>query len=228
MAYSYQKKIRDLYDTISEEFDRTRIKPDQFLEMLVNRGFSNESRLILDNGCGNCRNSNIFSQRSTVIAGDISRKMLEQCMKNTRGKNVYHVQHALTNLPFRSRVFNSIVCIAVIHHLKEEEAEKALIEMGRVLEDEGWMLVSSWSIKILKNKKFLSKTENIGGNYFLISWGVHKRFYFLMDAKTLGAICGKTGFNDANSLEYGMNNYSLIDRRKRRGQSIKLTASQHG
>jgi hypothetical protein len=49
-----------------------------------------------------------------------------------------------------------------------------------------------------------------------------------MDAKTLRAICGKTGFKDANSLEYGMNNYSLIDRRKRKGQSIKLTASQPG
>lgn len=216
MAYDYQRKIGNLYDAISEEFDRTRSKPDCFLETLVNRRFSKESRLILDNGCGNCRNSNVFSQRNTIIAGDISRKMVRQCVKNIRGRNVYHVQYALTHLPFRSRVFDSIVCIAVIHHLKEKEAEKALVEMERVLEGEGWMLVSSWSIKILRNKRFLSKTEKIDENYFLISWGPHRRFYFLMDAKTLRAICGKTGFIDANTLEYGMNNYSLIDRRTRK------------
>ncbi|MEM2941055.1 MAG: class I SAM-dependent methyltransferase [Thermoproteota archaeon] len=216
MAYDYQKKIVNLYDAISEEFDRTRIKPDCLLKTLVNRGAATKSKQILDNGCGNCRNLNVFSQRNTLIAGDISRKMLKQCLKNTWRKNVHHVQYALTHLPFRSRVFNGIVCIAVIHHLKEKEAEKALMEMNRVLEDDGWMLVSSWSIKILRNKRFLSKTEKTDENYFLISWGTHKRFYFLMDAKTLRAICRKTGFTDADTLEYGMNNYCLIDRRKRK------------
>ncbi|MEM2087679.1 MAG: methyltransferase domain-containing protein [Thermoproteota archaeon] len=216
MAHIYQKKIGNLYDAISEEFDKTRIRPDSFLETLINRGFANKSRLLLDNGCGNCRNSNVFSQRNTLIAGDISRKMLKQCMKNTREKKVYHVQYALTHLPFRSSVFNGILCIAVIHHLKENGAEKALMEMSRVLEEGGWMLVSSWSIKILRNKRFLSKTEKTDENYFLISWGVHKRFYFLMDVKTLRAMCRKTGFTDADALEYGMNNYCLMDRRKRK------------
>lgn len=212
MGYDYRREVRRLYDAISEEFDKTRVKPDPFLETLVNRGFSREAGVMLDNGCGNCRNLKAFSWKDTIVAGDFSRNMLKQCLKNTLGVRVYPVQYELTHLPFRSSVFNSIVCISAIHHLKEKEAEKALTEMGRVLKDRGWMLVSSWSVKIVRNKKLLRKIKT-DGNYFLISWGTRRRLYFLMDAKTLRSMCGKTGFKDAFALEYGMNNYSLVDRR---------------
>ncbi|MGQ9596971.1 MAG: class I SAM-dependent methyltransferase [Thermoproteota archaeon] len=214
MDYDYQKEVGKLYDVISEEFDRTRDRPDSFLEMLVSRGFQNECKLIFDNGCGNCRNSRVFSQRNTIIAGDISRNMIKRCAKNVIGRDVHYVQYALTHLPFREKVFDGILCIATIHHLKRKDVEGAMMEMGKVLKDKSWMLVSSWSIKILKNKRFLDKSENVGENYFLISWGKHKRFYFLMDAKTLRVICMKSGFADAMAFEYGMNNYSLMDRRK--------------
>jgi ubiquinone/menaquinone biosynthesis C-methylase UbiE len=213
MAGDYRKEVRRLYDAISDDFDKTRVKPDQFLETLVNRGFSRENEIILDNGCGNCRNLRVFA-RGIMVAGDLSRNMLKQCIKNTLGKEVYCVQYELTHLPFRSSVFNTIVCISAIHHLKEKEVESALTEMGRVLRDRGWMLVSSWSRKMVRDKRFQRKAMKIDESYFLVSWGPRRRFYFLMDAKTLRSMCLKTGFEDAIILEYGMNNYSLVDRRK--------------
>jgi len=84
------------------------------------------------------------------------------------------------------------------------------------------MLVSSWSVKIARDKKFLRKIKKRDGNYFLIRWGTRRRFYFLMDAKTLRLMCKKTGFIDAVVLEYEMNNYSLVDRRAGRSRSLKL------
>ncbi|MEM3523616.1 MAG: class I SAM-dependent methyltransferase, partial [Thermoproteota archaeon] len=215
MAGDYRGEVRRLYDTIFEEFDRTRVKPDPFLETLATRGFSREAGLMLDNGCGNCRNLKAF-KGGTVVAGDFSRNMLKQCVKNVSGREVHYVQYELTHLPFRNRVFNSIICVSAIHHLKENDAEKALREMGRVLSDRGWMLASSWSIKMTRDKKFQSRARRISGNYFMVNWGPHKRFYFLMDAKTLDAICRKAGFSDTITLEYGMNNYSLVDRRNRK------------
>jgi ubiquinone/menaquinone biosynthesis C-methylase UbiE len=215
MARDYREEVRRLYDTISEEFDRTRVKPDPFLETLVKRGFSRRTRLILDNGCGNCRNLKAFDKECIMIAGDFSRSMLKQCVKNVSAREVHYVQYDLTRLPFRNRVFDSIICVSAIHHLKEEDVEKAFREMGRVLSNRGWMLASSWSVKMTRDNKFLRRARKISGNYFMVNWGPYERFYFLMDAKTLGAICRKAGFRDAVTLEYGMNNYSLVDRRTR-------------
>ncbi len=212
MAGDYRGEVRRLYDTISEEFNKTRVKPDPLLETLVERSFQRGAALILDNGCGNCRNLKAFT-RGTIVAGDFSRNMLKQCLKNISGREVHYVQYELTRLPFRNSVFDSIVCISAIHHLRKRDSEKALVEMGRVLRNTGWMLVSSWSVKMVRDEKFLRRARKISGNYFMVSWGPHRRFYFLMDAKTLGSICRKAGFKDANILEYGMNNYSLVDRR---------------
>ncbi|MBO3841020.1 MAG: class I SAM-dependent methyltransferase [Candidatus Brockarchaeota archaeon] len=214
MTSDYRGEVRRLYDTISEEFDRTRVRPDPFLEKLVDRGFSREAGLTLDNGCGNCRNLKALRGR-TMVAGDFSRNMLKQCVKNASGKEVHYVQYELTHLPFRNRVFDSIICISAIHHLRENDAEKALREMRRVLSDKGWMLASSWSIKTTRDRKFLRRARRIGGNYFMVNWGQHRRFYFLIDGKTFSKMCNKAGFRDAITLEYGMNNYSLVDRRTR-------------
>ncbi|MCX8183647.1 MAG: class I SAM-dependent methyltransferase, partial [Crenarchaeota archaeon] len=173
MASDYREEVRRLYDTIFEEFDRTRVKPDTFLEILVDRGFYREDGLILDNGCGNCRNLKVF-KGGTIVAGDFSRSMLKQCVKNFSGREVHYVQYELTHLPFRNRVFHSIICISAIHHLREKDAEKALREMERVLSDRGWMLASSWSIKTTRDKKFLRKARKISGNYFTVNWGPYK------------------------------------------------------
>ncbi|MEM2929413.1 MAG: methyltransferase domain-containing protein [Thermoproteota archaeon] len=214
MEGDYREEVRRLYDTISEEFDKTRVKPDPLLETLVKRSFSREAALILDNGCGNCRNLKAFTG-GTMVAGDFSRNMLKQCVRNVSGREVHYVQYELTHLPFRNSVFDSIVCISAIHHLRKKDSEKALVEMERALRERGWMLVSSWSIKMTRDKKFLRRARKINGNYFLVSWGPHRRFYFLMDAKTLWSICRKAGFEDTIILEYGMNNYILVDRRTR-------------
>jgi ubiquinone/menaquinone biosynthesis C-methylase UbiE len=210
MSLEYQKKTMEFYDAVAEEFDKTRIKPDPFLEMLAAKNFFKSSRFILDNGCGNCRNLTLFSEKNVLIAGDVSRKMLKQCRKNKSGLNIHHLQYVLTHLPFRNDVFDGIVCIAAIHHLKKNDVVKAMLEMKNVLKDKGWLLVSSWSNKILRSKRFSKKVEKTD-DYFLIKWGKYKRFYFLMDAKMLRGLCEEAGFKNTVALEHGMNSYILIE-----------------
>lgn len=213
MDFEHQKKIMEFYDTIYEEFDKTRTRPDPFLEILVTKGFARGSKIILDNGCGNCRNLKPFSEENVLIAGDISKNMLKQCKEKMSNFNTHYVQYALTNLPFRSNAFDGIFCIATVHHLKKNDVLKAIMDMQDALKDEGWLLISSWSSKILRNKRVSKRIERIGGDYFLIKWGVHRRFYFLMDAVMLKEMCKKAGLSDIIALEYGMNSYVLIDRR---------------
>ncbi|MBO3799451.1 MAG: class I SAM-dependent methyltransferase [Candidatus Brockarchaeota archaeon] len=211
MGLEYQKKTMEFYNDVAEEFNKTRTAPDPFLEMLIMRGFARVSRLILDNGCGNCRNLKPFSEKIVLIAGDISKNMLKQCRKNKSSPSIHYLQYALTHLPFRNNVFDGIVCIAAIHHLKKNDVVKAIIDMQDVLKDRGWLLISSWSNKILKDKRVLKRIERIGEDYFLVKWGIHKRFYFLMDAVMLKEICEKAGLRNIIALEYGMNSYVLID-----------------
>ncbi|MBO3769113.1 MAG: methyltransferase domain-containing protein [Thermoproteota archaeon] len=213
MDFEHQKKIMEFYDTVYEEFDKTRTRPDSFLEILVAKGFARSSKIILDNGCGNCRNLGPFGEKSVLIAGDISRNMLKRCKEKRSNSNTHYVQYALTNLPFRNNVFDGIICIATIHHLKKNDVLKAIMDMQDALKDGGWLLISSWSSKILRDKKVLKKVERISEDYFLIKWGIHKRFYFLMDAVMLRGMCEKTGLRNIIALEYGMNSYVLIDRK---------------
>jgi len=210
MGFEYQRETMEFYDIISEEFDRTRTRADPLLETLVARNFTRVSRIILDNGCGNCRNIKPFSKELIMVAGDISRNMLKKCRENNPNSNINYVQYSLTYLPFRSRVFDGIICIAAIHHLKKNDVSKAIVEMKNVLKDKGWLLISSWSSKILRSKSFSKKIEKTSDGYFLVKWGKYKRFYFLMDVRTLREICWKTGLTDMEVLEYGMNNYILV------------------
>lgn len=211
MSLEYQKKTMEFYNAVAEEFNKTRVKPDPFLEMLVMRNFARGSRFILDNGCGNCRNLKLFSEKTVLIAGDISRNMLKQCMKNKPGLNIHYLQYVLTHLPFRNNVFDGIVCIATVHHLKKNDVVKAMMEMKNVLKDKGWLLVSSWSTKMLRSKKLSKKVEKMDEDYFLIKWGKYKRFYFLMDARMLRRLCEEAGFRNMVALEHGMNSYVLAE-----------------
>jgi len=213
MSIEYQKEIMKFYDTVYEEFDKTRVHPDPFLEILVANGFAKNSKIILDNGCGNCRNLKPFNKEIIAVAGDISKNMLKQCRRNRPGLNTFYIQYALTNLPFRENVFDGIICIAAIHHLKKDEAFKSIMEMAKALNDRGWLIISSWSNRILKSKRFFKKIEKTNDGYFLVKWGPYKRIYFLMDAKMLREICENAGLESVNALEYGMNSYILVDKR---------------
>lgn len=57
------------------------------------------------------------------------------------------------HLPYRSSVFDALICIAVIHHLSSEQRRlKALVEMARVLRPGGNMLVYVWAMEQQRKK----------------------------------------------------------------------------
>ena len=75
------------------------------------------------------------------------------------------------HLPYRSNLFDCLICIAVIHHLSSEERRlKALAEMARVLRPGGSMLVYVWAMEQQKKKvKFSSRFNNTNLNFFSFS-----------------------------------------------------------
>ncbi|MEM4247002.1 MAG: class I SAM-dependent methyltransferase, partial [Candidatus Woesearchaeota archaeon] len=49
------------------------------------------------------------------------------------------------NLPFPDESFDYVICLAVLHHLKPEQHEKALSEIKRVLKPSGKAGIAVWN-----------------------------------------------------------------------------------
>lgn len=106
-------------------------------------------------GCGNGKylgvNPTVF-----CLGSDICPELVE--ISRQRGHQV-SVCDCL-NLPYRTGVFDAVICIAVVHHLSTEERRvMALREMRRILKSGGRMLVYVWALE-QDRKKVIYKQRN--------------------------------------------------------------------
>ena len=116
---------------------------------------------ILDIGCGNGRNMLYNGFEFSGI--DISNEFVKICV--SRGLNVK--KGTMIDLPFEDNTFNVILSIASFHHLNNEnDRNKALQEMKRVLQPGGIVLLYVWS----KNQP--KRTKRVFENYgdVLVPW----------------------------------------------------------
>lgn len=156
--------IEESYDLISEYFSVTRIFTwkwtDEFINTLEN--FS----IILDIGSGNGRNTNY---KNHIIFGlDISFLQL----KKKSLENSFFVHANMINIPYKSNIFDTIICIASFHHLKSiEERHLCLKEIRRVLKKNGKILLSIWSIN--QPKKTKRNFNNYGDT--IVNWNTNKK-----------------------------------------------------
>jgi len=121
--------------------DCTPLRPGGF--EITGRGldfctFSGESR-ILDAGCGTGSTLNYLLNRhpAGVFGVDMSASLLGKARSECG--NVPLVQARLESLPFRSGVFDGIVCECV---LSLTGPEQSLNEFGRLIRDGGYLLLS--------------------------------------------------------------------------------------
>ncbi len=138
---------KEIWDEIAEGWAHLRNKPvDEVIEF-ANK-VSNRPGKILDIGCGNGRNLVPFAKLNFECYGvDFSKNMIEIARKKFERlglKCVFQTAHA-TDLPFKDESFDYVICIAVLHHLKKAECEKALSEIRRVLKNNGKGLLSVWN-----------------------------------------------------------------------------------
>lgn len=135
-----QNYVKRTYDNISQDFSSTRYKKwpkvDAFLKSL------SPSTLLLDVGCGNGK---YLDNPSTINIGcDISFNLLRIC--KSRGFEV--VQCDMLRLPFRSKTFDSIICIAALHHIVASKRRQACLEQIAYLMSPGSkFLVQVWSFE---------------------------------------------------------------------------------
>ena len=172
---------KECYSKIAQDFSNTRYsiwkKVKEFLDNIP------VNSLVGDIGCGNGKNMTYRNDRLRYIGLDACPEFVEICKK--RGLDVQ--EGNILTLPYENNFFDSIICIAVIHHLKTRENRiNAFGELIRVSKNDGVMLVYVWSINRYdetERRSFASKDEMVP--YITNSGDVYYRYYHLYNTQEL-------------------------------------------
>ena len=133
--------VEQVYNKISNQFDRTRIRIWGSVKNFLNSIPAQSS--ILEIGCGNGKNM-LFRKDLDFHGIDLSEKQVEICKSKNLNVNVAN----MTSLPFSENQFNYAICIATYHHLDNDiDRKKSLEEIYRILKKNGRILLTVWAIE---------------------------------------------------------------------------------
>lgn len=155
--------VHAVYDAIADHWDNTRYKAWPKVASFVSSVAP--GKLLLDIGCGNGKYFGCVKNQ-TVIGCDICRPLLNLAQQK-RPIDVF--QADALKVPFRDKLFDSVICIAVIHHISTVERRQELIkEAVRVCTLRGQVLVYGWAFEQDISSKHFEKQD------VLVPWHYRK------------------------------------------------------
>ena len=175
--------VKNVYNSISNEFSNTRYRPWSCVEVFM-ESFPSGS-IIGDIGCGNGKNMN--SREDCSFYGcDFSEKLVEIC----RNKDLNVIPGDTLNIPYRDQLFDFTLSIAVIHHLSTaEKRRKAIQELLRVTKVNGKVFILVWALEQEKDsrRKFTNQINYVDwkdkkGNL------LGKRYYYVFKKDELESL----------------------------------------
>ena len=194
-----------MFDPIAEDYSLKRSRPWKALESFLQYHVVDSYKIkgsILDLGCGNGRNFELYLNYSRRIIGlDDSWKFLKialqniQHYRNLRLRNTFsiHLINAdMRNLPFRQKSIKNTFSIATFHHIRKQSTRISVLnQIHDILKNQGFCLITVWrkwqrrfrkyfildGIKRLLSKCYLerqlkNKLPEFGDKY--ISWTLSK------------------------------------------------------
>lgn len=137
----------DTYNFISADFDRTRYSiwkgVSKFLDDIP------ENSLCADIGCGNGKNM-LYRKDLRFKGIDISDNLIKVC----NDKKLDVIKGSVLDIPFNDNTFDSVICIAVIHHLETiEKRKEAIEELLRITKKGGNILIYVWALEQPEHSK---------------------------------------------------------------------------
>lgn len=218
----FNKVTRETYNTVSRNWDSKRQYAWRPITDFLS-SFDNSSNLkLLDLGCGAGRNLDFAVKhgfdKKNLIGCDYSSGQLEIVKEKGFEINLSD----LKKLNFSDSVFDVVICIAAHHHLLEREEQlKSLVEMNRVLKNDGTILISNW----FAEEKFIEEQEKKGKFEFIdkkrqkvrvtydFEGKKYDRFYYLFKEDELKELCFEAGFKIIKE-EYDKGNFYLTLKKK--------------
>ena len=192
--------VSNTYIDIAKHFSSTRYahwnSVKKYLESLEEEYIDlKDNKNFLDFGCGNGKYLSLV-EKFNVYAVDNCDKLLN--IVNQIYPNVKTIKaDVCDNLNFMNlepEFFDSIISVAVIHHLSTEYRRIRVLEnIFSLLKSGGTCLITVWANQIDKSK--FIKLNNF--NDYLISWNnKYQRYYHLFEIDELDKLIHKTNMSD--------------------------------
>jgi tRNA (uracil-5-)-methyltransferase TRM9 len=208
--------VKSVYESIAVDFNRTRYSHWGKVHEFICEQKSNSK--MLDLGCGNGKYLSIRDDLE-LYALDNCKNLIEivekkfPLVKTTLGD--------VSRTPYPNDFFDSIISIAVIHHLKDESRRLEMLkEIIRILKPGGSVIVSAWATQQTCTNT-LEKSKKISDlNDWLIPWEDKKqsktfqRFYHLFEPTELGDLLGKFSNVHLTNTFYDKDNWYVIFTKK--------------
>lgn len=163
--------------------------------------FIKKSKNLLDLGCGNARFYREIKDLNLKYSGlDISEGLIKEAQKYHPDLNLLCA--SAINTPYENNSFDCIVSFAVLHHIPSHEyREKFFKESYRLLEKDGFLILTVWNIwktkKTQINNFFKENTDADLGD-LIMDFSQHKKMRYVYGFKKeeLEALAKKTGFSN--------------------------------
>lgn len=206
------QEVKRSYSAIAHEFDATRDRPwpefSIFLKEIKKRFIYKKRLATLDVGCGNGRLSHFLKNEPIEYVGvDNNRTMLRIAKK--KNPHVTFRFAEITKLPFSTHSFDTVWCIAVLHHLPTKKLRvKALKEIKRILKKNGLLMLTVWNLWQPKYRKYIDKkTQNAE-----IPWKKKiLRYYYAFKQNELHDLLKNAGFKKIKKVKSN-HNFAFIAR----------------
>ncbi len=181
------------YDKINDEFDKTRRFPGK--EFKYFDPYIRNNPCILDLGCGNGRLLKYIESLDKKDTGDIIFKGIDNNnnLIDKATKAFSHIRYAnfkkgdQLNIPLADKSIDIIFNIRAFHHIPSKKMRlKAIVEMKRVLKDNGIVIITVWNLwqkkyayALLKALlRFLITIGSYDINDTFIPWGKKTNRYY--------------------------------------------------
>lgn len=143
---------------------------------------------VLDAGCGNGRHVVFFSEQGFDVYGiDISEEAIEiaNAWVAKKGLKAHLEVGDIAKLPFENGYFDVVVSYGVLDHISFSEAKKAMKEIGRVMDKNGYIYITLRSTEDCE----CGRGEKVENNTFVLQEGYEKgiiqHFFDLEEIKEL-------------------------------------------
>ena len=208
--------VKNVYNKISNHFDHTRFSCWNLVGKFISEIKLNS--ICLDLGCGNGKYLGIRDD-ITFYAIDNCEKLLE-IVKN-KYPNIKTILTDVTDTSYPDNMFDSIISIAVIHHLNSIERRiKLFNEIGRILKPGGQALITGWATKQVSSKSLNKSIKLDKQNDYLIPWTlkdtleVFYRYYHLFEECEFENLVNQVENLKIISCVYDRDNWNIIVEKK--------------
>lgn len=202
-AQKILEKVTQDFDTISNDFDKTRKSDWEEFHQFLN--YIKDSDFLVDLGCGNGRFYNFIKKYRKIkyLGIDNSEKLLNHAQKQF--KDAKFLKANILELPLENGKTDIAAAIATLHHIPSKKFRKQTItEISRILKKNGYAIITVWNLFQPKYKKYIwqARLRHILslGRYdsrdTFIPWaktGI-KRYYYAFTPKELRKLLEKSGF----------------------------------